>query len=41
VENQEKLKLNGTQQLSAYADRVNIVGKAIDTIKKNIRFIRY
>jgi hypothetical protein len=32
---QELLKLNGTHQMLAYADDVNIVGENIDTIYKN------
>jgi hypothetical protein len=34
-ENQVRLKLNGTHQLLAYADDVNLLGNNIDTIKKN------
>jgi hypothetical protein len=34
-ENQVGLKLNGTHQLVAYADDVNLLGGNIDTVKKN------
>ena len=33
--NQDGLKLNGTHQLLAYADDVNILGGSIHTIEKN------
>jgi len=33
--NQDGLKLNGTHQLLAYADDVNILGGNVDTVKKN------
>jgi hypothetical protein len=35
-ENQVGLKSNGTHQLMAYADDVNLLGEIIDTIKKNM-----
>ena len=33
--NQDGLKQNGTHQLLAYADDVNILGGSVDTEKKN------
>jgi hypothetical protein len=33
--NQGGLKLNGTHQLLAYADDVNILGGSVHTVKKN------
>jgi hypothetical protein len=33
-ENQVRLKLNGTHQLLAYTDDVNLLGDNINTIKK-------
>jgi hypothetical protein len=37
--NQKGLILNGTHQLLAYSDNVNIVGENIDTIQKNTNAI--
>jgi hypothetical protein len=34
-ENQMGVNLNGTHQLLAYADDVNLLGDNMDTIKKN------
>ena len=34
--NQDGLKLNGTNQLLVYADVVNVWGRSIHTVKKNI-----
>jgi hypothetical protein len=38
-ETQVALKLNGTHQLLAYADDVNLLGDNIDTIKKNTEIL--
>jgi hypothetical protein len=37
-ENQVGVKLNGTHQLLAYADDVNLLGDNIGTVKKNSKF---
>jgi len=37
--NQGGLKLNGTHQLLAYADDVNILGGNVDTVKKNAEIL--
>jgi hypothetical protein len=37
-ENQVRLKFNGTHQLLAYADDVNLLEDNLDTIKKNRNF---
>jgi hypothetical protein len=39
-EDQEGLKLNGSNQLLVYADNVNMVGESIDAIKKHRNSIR-
>ena len=33
--NQDGLKLNGTHQILAYADDVNILGGSVHTVKEN------
>jgi hypothetical protein len=38
-EKQEGLKLNGTHQLPAYADDVNILGENIDAIQKRTQAV--
>jgi hypothetical protein len=38
-ENQMGLKLNGTHQLLAYADDINLLGDNIDTIEKNTEIL--
>jgi hypothetical protein len=38
-ETQVGLKLNGTHQLLAYTDDVNLLGDNIDTIKKNTEIL--
>jgi hypothetical protein len=40
-ETQVRLKLNGTHQLLAYADDVNLLGDNMDTIKKNTETLIY
>jgi hypothetical protein len=37
--NQDGLKLDGTHQLVVYADDVNILGRSIHTIKKNMEVL--
>jgi hypothetical protein len=38
-ENWVRLKLNGTHQLLAYADDVNLLGDNIDTMKRNTEIL--
>jgi predicted protein tyrosine phosphatase len=33
--NQDGLKLNATHQLLVYADYINIMGRSVNTVKKN------
>jgi hypothetical protein len=35
--NQDGLKLNGTHQLLAYADDVNLLGGSVHTLRKNAK----
>jgi hypothetical protein len=35
--NQDGLKLNGTHQLLAYADYVNILGGSVHTVRENAK----
>jgi hypothetical protein len=39
-DNQVALKLNGTHQLLAYGDDVNVTGDNTDTVEKNVNFSR-
>jgi hypothetical protein len=36
-ENHVRLKLNGTHQVLAYADNMNLLGDNIDTVNKNTK----
>jgi hypothetical protein len=35
--NQDGWKLNGTHQLLVYADEVNMLGRRVHTVKKNVK----
>jgi hypothetical protein len=37
--NQEGSKLNGTHQLSVYANHVNILGGSVNTVRKNTEML--